>query len=93
MSERTLLFVAGLSNAGKTSFARHFVETVNSSSHVPLDKYFLDTPPEIAFLDWVQQPEAIDWPLAITHIRQLAHEDCYSPAFDAWKTNKRLHHN
>lgn len=85
-----LLLIAGLSNAGKSSFA-DLLQKTSSITHVPLDKYFLSVPPGEKFLDWAQSPSSIDWGLLDRHLEILSggHE-CYSPAYDPWSTGQRL---
>ena len=85
-----LVLIAGLSNAGKSSFA-NLLEERRSITHVPLDKYFLPVPTGELFLHWVQKPESIDWELLDRHLRVLrSGRDCYSPAYDPWGTGQRL---
>ena len=85
-----LLLIAGISNAGKSSFA-DFLEKELGVTHVPLDKYFLSVPAGTDFLNWVQSPASIDWDLLEDHLGILANgSECYSPAFDPWGSGQRL---
>lgn len=78
-----LLLIAGLPRSGKSSLA-DAVETLSGDfTHVPLDKYLLEIPVGIAFLEWVSSPRCIDWALLEEHLQRLAAgEDCYTPAPD-----------
>jgi uridine kinase len=85
-----LFLIAGLSKAGKSTFADLLEQTL-SISHVPLDRYFHSVPAGSDFLSWVQSPSAIDWKLLNQHLKILADgHDCFSPAYDAWGSGQRL---
>jgi uridine kinase len=78
-----LILVAGLPRAGKSSFADAVEAHVPDYTHVPLDKYICEVPPTSSFLDWVNSPRCIDWPLLHEHLDYLrAGYPCYTPLPD-----------
>jgi uridine kinase len=86
-----IVLVAGLSRAGKSTFADRFCAMVAGAEHLPLDKYFLEVPDGASFLEWVQRPQSIDWRSFDDHLRRLrAGETIYTPALDWRGSGKRL---
>ena len=87
----TLVLVAGLPRAGKTTFARHLCAALPQAAHLPLDKYFFDVPAAATFLEWVQRPEAIDWATLAEHLERLKRGyDCYTPCIDWEGSGQRI---
>lgn len=86
-----LVLIAGLSKAGKSTFADNFCRSIPQSTHVPLDKYFKEVPQGLTFLRWVQSPDSIDWILLREHIELLkSGHDCYTPVLDWRRTGRRV---
>jgi len=89
--EGRVILVAGLSGAGKSTFAERLCAALAGAVHLPLDKYFLEVPAGITFRDWVQAPESIDWPTLADHLRRLrAGDACHTPAIDWRGSGRRL---
>jgi uridine kinase len=85
------VLIAGLSKAGKSTFADNFCQSIPQSTHVPLDKYFKEVPQGLTFLSWVQSPDSIDWTLLREHIELLKDGyDCYTPVLDWRQTGRRV---
>ena len=85
-----IILISGLSRSGKSSFADELVSFNNKFTHVPLDKYIKEVPEGISFLDWVELPQCLDWPLLDLHLKYLENGfDCFTPAPDWNEHGKR----
>jgi uridine kinase len=66
--------IAGLSGSGKTTLARALAQELPSAAVFPLDAYYQPlghlTIEERKQVNY-DHPDALDWPLAITHLRAL----------------------
>jgi len=75
-----LILIAGLPRSGKSSFAQAIASMNLGYTHVSLDKYLLEIPEGLSFLNWVASPQCIDWKLLQEHLQLLAAgQACYTP--------------
>lgn len=90
MSPFTVL-VSGLPTAGKSAFADAVEQAGLGLTHVPLDKYIMPVPASKTFLQWVQEPSCIDWPLLLQHLGILmSGRTCFTPKPDWSHDGRRL---
>lgn len=77
------MLITGIPRAGKTTLGDRVASSDLKLTHVPLDKYIKSIPNGTNFLDWVREPDCIDWPLLNEHIEILeSGKVCYTPGPD-----------
>lgn len=87
-----IVLVSGLPRSGKSSFA-NLLESEKGFTHVPLDKYIMEVPSHMTFLDWVASPECIDWKSLESHLNVLHQgSSCITPQPDWNQRGKRISH-
>lgn len=88
---KTILLISGIPRAGKTTLGDRVASSDLKLTHVPLDKYIKSIPIGTNFLDWVREPDCIDWPLINEHIEILeSGKVCYTPGPDWENGGARL---
>ena len=92
--QNMIILVSGLPRAGKSEFANNLENENINYTHIPLDKYIMEIPDNLSFLEWVDNYNCIDWELLQKHINDLNNgKECYCPKPDWSNKGKRINTN